>query len=600
MKPPGSMIRHLLAVAVFAVLIGTAAGAGYAAVIRHDAAAKQLAWGAAALAVAVLLVLVAALSTLRMVTRPLSGLTGTVRRLTAGDHTARATVTGPAQLREMAQSVNALAAEGERLRAQEAENERLRTMARETGLRIREHLAADDLLNEARVALEANLGADVVYLRLQEGAQLGPLIGHQPGWFLPAEAIRDLPPDVVKEHQELFRGHASKVIQDVQGERGNRMPPGIREATRQAGVSCRVLTPFGVGSDVLGIIVANRMSPDHPWTDAEVAAVESIAADLGRGLHHARLYEAENRLVDELRAVDRAKSDFLATVTHELRTPLTSIAGYVEILLDPDTGPLTPSQEKMLETVDRNSVRLLNLIENVLMLSKVESGAFKTTMQPVNLKDVIAPAVAALQPAAAAKGLALGDDCPSPGLVVSGDPGQLDRVLMNLLSNAVKFTPESGRVQVCTKREGRMAVVSVADTGIGIPEGDQKELFTRFFRASNAVRRSIPGTGLGLAIVRTIVENHGGELTVRSREGEGTTVTMRIPLLLPGSSRRRPHGREEGLAASSRPFRRLVGGGDRPPWAAYVSPCLPSVRPCTAPRAVGRALGITAFSRPRR
>src|SRR5207244_3442397 len=154
------------------------------------------------------------------------------------------------------------------------------------------------------------------------------------------------------------------------------------------------------------------------------------------------LYEAENRLVSELRAVDQAKSDFLATVSHELRTPLTSIAGYVEMLRDLDVGPLSPAQDQMLETVDRNAARLRHLIEDVLTLSKIEAGAFKTVMQPVDLAEIVAAAVAALQPAAAAKGLAVDCDCPGPRLVVSGDPGQLDRSLMNLLSIAVKFTPE--------------------------------------------------------------------------------------------------------------------------------------------------------------
>ena len=170
-------------------------------------------------------------------------------------------------------------------------------------------------------------------------------------------------------------------------------------------------------------------------------------------------------------------------------------------------------------------------------MSKIEAGAFKSVMQPVDLAEIVAAAAAALQPAAAAKGLALQCDRAGQGLVVSGDPGQLDRLLMNLLSNAVKFTPEGGRIEVGAAAEGGQAVLTVADSGIGIPERDQKELFSRFFRASNAVDRSIPGTGLGLAIVRTIVDNHGGALTVTSQEGKGTTVTARLPLLPPGAPR---------------------------------------------------------------
>jgi signal transduction histidine kinase len=282
---------------------------------------------------------------------------------------------------------------------------------------------------------------------------------------------------------------------------------------------------------MLGIIVAVRMSRGRPWTEAEISAVESVAADVGRGLHHARLYEAENRLVDELRAVDQVKSDFLATVSHELRTPLTSIAGYIELLRDRAAGPLNPAQERMLESVDRNTARLRHLIEDVLTLSKIESGTFTSTMRPVSLAEIVSSAVTALQPAAAAKGLSLSWQDSDHSLVVSGDTGQLDRLVMNLLSNAVKFTREGGTVRVGTGSDGGLAVLRVTDTGIGIPDRDRKELFNRFFRASNAVEESIPGTGLGLAIVRTIVANHHGDLDVASLEGEGTTVTVRFPLL---------------------------------------------------------------------
>jgi signal transduction histidine kinase len=110
-------------------------------------------------------------------------------------------------------------------------------------------------------------------------------------------------------------------------------------------------------------------------------------------------------------------------------------------------------------------------------------------------------------------------------------PARLDRLVMNLLTNAVKFTPEGGRIAVRAARDGGMAVLGISDTGIGIPAEDQKDICTRFFRASNAVDLSIPGTGLGLAIASTIVANHGGDLDMRSQQGKGTTVTVRIPML---------------------------------------------------------------------
>jgi two-component system phosphate regulon sensor histidine kinase PhoR len=481
--------------------------------------------------VAALLGLTAALAIIHGVTGPLRGLVAILRRLTAGDHAARAPETGPAEMREVAHSLNALADEGDRLRAHEAETSKLRAMARDTGLRVREHLRVEDLLHEAKDAIESNFGADVAYLHLKRDGVLGLPVGHEDDWLFPGSFLAVMRGEGDALFRDLFQRNASLVYQDIAGADGDRLPPQIRDPLRAAGIVAEVLVPFGAGSEMLGIIVAARMSRGRPWTDAEVNAIESVAADVGRGLHHARLYEAENRLVDELRGVDQVKSDFLATVSHELRTPLTSIAGYIEILRDRTAGPLTIAQEQMLDSVDRNTVRLRHLIEDVLTLSKIESGAFTSMMRPVSLTEIVSADVTALQPAAAAKGLTLIWHDTDRSLMVNGDSGQLDRLVMNLLSNAVKFTREGGSVSVGTGCDGGLAVLQVSDTGIGIPERDRKELFTRFFRASNAVEESIPGTGLGLAIVRTIVANHHGDLDMTSLEGKGTTVTVRIPLL---------------------------------------------------------------------
>jgi two-component system phosphate regulon sensor histidine kinase PhoR len=482
-------------------------------------------------AVAALLGLAAALAIIHGITGPLRGLVAILRRLTAGDHAARAPVTGPAEMREVARSLNALAEESDRLRTQEAETTRLRAIARDTGLRVREHLRVEDLLREAKDAIECSFGADAAYLHVKRDGALSLPVGHEDDWLFPDSFLAVLRDEGDALFQDLFRRNASLVYQDIPGPDGEGLPPPVRDPLRAAGVVAELIVPFGAGSEMLGIIMAARMHRGRPWTEAEVGAVELVAADVGRGLHHARLYEAENRLVDELRAVDEVKSAFLATVSHELRTPLTSIAGYVEILRDRAAGPLTPAQDRMLDSVDRNTARLRHLIEDVLTLSKIESGAFTSMMRPVSLAEIVAADVGALRPAAAAKGLTLDWQDSDRGLVISGDPGQLDRLVMNLLSNAVKFTPGGGTVSVGTGCDGDLAVLRVSDTGIGIPETERKELFTRFFRASNAVEESIPGTGLGLAIVRSIVANHHGDLDLVSAEGKGTKVTVRIPLL---------------------------------------------------------------------
>jgi len=333
--------------------------------------------------------------------------------------------------------------------------------------------------------------------------------------------------------------HQRLVIEDLHGEHGQPIPPEIREPLIRQGFSSAVVMPLGAGDELLGVVVGLRKDRDRPWSPMEIDAFEWVAADLGRGIKHAQMYEAEGELVERLRSLDRAKTDFMATVSHELRTPLTSIVGYVEILQDGTAGPLSPEQHAILETIDRNSARLRSLIEDVLTLSKIETGSFKTVMQPVRLAEVISSAVEAVSPVARKAKLTVISEAADPQLSVNGDQEQLDRVLMNLLSNSIKFTPQGGSVTVSANCDEGAAVIRVTDTGIGIPEKDKKDLFNRFFRASNAVRAAVPGTGLGLSIARTIVANHGGDLELVSEEGRGTTVTIRLPTL---SCRRDPSG----------------------------------------------------------
>ena len=357
--------------------------------------------------VAALLGLAAALAIILGVTGPLRGLVAILRRLTAGDHGARAPVTGPAETREVAQSLNALADESDRLRAQEAETNRLR--ADSTG-----HRAAGPRASAGGRPVARGEGRDRVEFRRryrlpapQARRGAGPAGRPRGRLALPGQ-LPCLSCGARATSCSVTCSGATRAW-CTRTSRARRRPaaaadPGsaARGGNRRGGDR-----PVRAGSEMLGIIVAARMSRGRPWTEAEVGAVESVAADVGRGLHHARLFEAENRLVDELRAVDQVKSNFLATVSHELRTPLTSIAGYIEILRDRTAGPLTPAQDRMLDSVDRNTARLRHLIEDVLTLSKIESGAFTSMMRPVSLTEIVAADVTALQPAAAAKGLTL-------------------------------------------------------------------------------------------------------------------------------------------------------------------------------------------------
>ncbi|MDX6395885.1 MAG: hypothetical protein QOJ73_6948, partial [Streptosporangiaceae bacterium] len=273
-----------------------------------------LAWSAAVVGMALVLVLAGSLSTLGTVARPLRGLAATVRRLTSGDYAARAAVTGSAEVREVAQVVNAQADESDRLRGQEAQSNRLHEVARDAGLRIREHLAAGDVLREAQSVLRDSVDADVIWLMLVNDERIEPAADQAAGRMEPAAGDFDAGRIVgsftaaqmaesLTELRELFRCHANELVQDMATQAG-RVPPWVAAGLRAAGVGSHLLTPFGVGEQMLGFVTMKRLGPGRPWSAAEIGAVESIAADIGRGLHHARLYEAENRLVEDLKAVD--------------------------------------------------------------------------------------------------------------------------------------------------------------------------------------------------------------------------------------------------------------------------------------------------------
>lgn len=241
--------------------------------------------------------------------------------------------------------------------------------------------------------------------------------------------------------------------------------------------------------------------------------------------------EARRLLTDQnerLRELDGLKDEFVSLVSHELRTPLTSIRGYLELVLDGAAGSLTEEQDRFLRVVERNADRLLGLVGDLLFVAQVDAGRLPVEFDDLDLALVAAECVDGLRPAAEAKSLELIVDA-SP-LAARGDRGRLDQLLGNLVSNAVKFTPEGGRVTVRVSAQDESALIEVSDNGIGVPEAELDELFTRFFRSSTATENAIPGTGLGLVIAKAIAEAHGGQIAVESREGVGTTFKVTLPL----------------------------------------------------------------------
>jgi signal transduction histidine kinase len=242
------------------------------------------------------------------------------------------------------------------------------------------------------------------------------------------------------------------------------------------------------------------------------------------------------RLNERLLELDRLKDEFVALVSHELRTPLTSIRGYLELIREGKGGRVTKKQERFLEVMNRNSERLLRLVSDLLFVAQAESGNVALELEQLDLADVTKESVDATRPLAAKRAIAL-NLASADELRVSADRARLVQLLDNLLSNAVKFTPEGGRVDVTVSAQNGHAVLEVADSGIGIPRGEQGRLFDRFFRASTATAQAVPGTGLGLAIAKAIVDAHGGRIDVESDEGSGSTFRVELPVR---QRRRRP------------------------------------------------------------
>ena len=229
--------------------------------------------------------------------------------------------------------------------------------------------------------------------------------------------------------------------------------------------------------------------------------------------------------VDELKAAQAIKDEFLGLVSHELRTPLTSICGYTELLKDEG---LTSEQHEFIDVIDRNAARLIGLVEDLLLMAQIQSGGLPLELGEVILNDLIARSGEAARPFAASKEIDIDIDV-EPGIAAEGDAVRLSQVIDNLVSNAIKYTPNGGGVSITMTRTGETATIAVSDTGIGIPQGEHDQMFGRFFRTSNARVSGIEGTGLGLAITRGIVEAHGGTISFDSVEGAGSTFRITLP-----------------------------------------------------------------------
>jgi len=486
---------------------------------------------AAGAAAAMLVVLLSGRLVLAAILLPLQRLREVVTRQRDGDDAVRADeVTGAAEIRALATDYNELVRTRRLLQEEQAQMLLMHQLTLDVARRVRSVDDIEEALEFVCASLGEGLAVDRVLLYTvgDDGIAEGGAQYHR--YDLPP--LPQLPPSLMGQvaavNDELRRDATVFRLPDLLDPEA-RDEPRVAAYHRATGARSLLMVPIGVGERGLGLLALMTVDLPRRWRRYEIQGVQQCVAYIAQGIVSARLAQMQQEQVERLTALDRQKTDFMATVSHELRTPLTSISGYLELLEDGDYGPVSGPQLGALSVIGRNTTRLRGLIEDLLVLNRIETSGLRSHPVDTPVSDLFRDVLEVLRPGAANGSVELQAEPPADDLCVHVDRTQFERALINLGSNAVKFTPPGGQVTIAAERAGDRVAISVTDTGIGIPHDDLERLGSRFFRASNATAQAIPGTGLGLAIVRTIVEGHGGEMFVASAEGEGTTVRLFMP-----------------------------------------------------------------------
>jgi signal transduction histidine kinase len=352
-------------------------------------------------------------------------------------------------------------------------------------------------------------------------AEREAVVGRYAGELLAADERRELFDHAEQAARRLADGRPARVVE--------------RDSPAADGYAFRA--PILVRGDVVGELVADV---DPPKLQRRRHLLNTVAAQLSLALEREELLDGERAVAqalaeqnEQLLELDRMKDQFVSTISHELRTPITAIIGYLELMLDGEAGELTEQQARFLEIVSRNSDRLFRLVNDILTVARIDAGRLTLEPKQVDLVALAAGEVESARAAADVKDVELLFASPDEPLTLWADPMRIGQLVGNLLSNAVKFTPKGGTVTVTVDRRDDTAVAQIADTGVGIPADEVDKLFERFFRASTGANEQ--GTGLGLSIVKSIVEAHGGTVSVRSEEGVGTTFVVELPITEPSA-----------------------------------------------------------------
>ncbi|WP_367121186.1 sensor histidine kinase [Methanomethylovorans sp. PtaU1.Bin093] len=225
----------------------------------------------------------------------------------------------------------------------------------------------------------------------------------------------------------------------------------------------------------------------------------------------------------------RTKNEFLANMSHELRTPLNSIIGFSDAMLEGYSGELSPKQDHYLQHISNSGNQLLNLINGILDIAKIEAGKMELSLGTIYIEPLLTEILSALKPLSSKKKIKISIQREKDTNAVVADEAKLKQIIYNLLGNAIKFTPEGEEINICIGTVEKMVRISVIDNGIGISPEDQKKLFRPFTQLDSTYSRRYQGTGLGLALTKELVELHGGRIWVESEVGKGSKFSFEIP-----------------------------------------------------------------------
>jgi signal transduction histidine kinase len=379
------------------------------------------------------------------------------------------------------------------------------------------------LLNQARQMFRAEL-ADITLLPA-DGEEL-----HRQTTLGPGDEYKLMEPVALDPTEGVWarvvsEGAAVLVRRPMQNER-------LREHYAAQGIRDIMVAPLVVEDGVIGTLrVANRLGDVSTFDNEDLKLFETLANHATVSLENARLVAQLQSSLTHLTEMNRLKDDFVASVSHELRTPLTSIQGYVKTLLRPGVDFTHDERHSFLSAVDRQSTRLATLIEDLLVVARLESNRLSLTLSPVSLPVVAERVVEELRVRAKDRAFKVSF---APDLsAVEGDEGKIHQIVSNLVDNALKYSPEDAPVSIAGMAEGDGVTISVTDFGPGIPADVQDKVFDRFYQVDQSATRKVGGAGLGLYICKSLATAFGGRLWLERSDETGSTFSLWIPATPP-------------------------------------------------------------------